>query len=125
MNLVWNIEPMGSPRMTRADAWKDRPVVLRYHKFRDEVNFAMKKVDVDWSKFHRLTVVFYIPMAKSWSMKKKVKMAGKPHQQKPDIDNLVKALLDSIFRGGDDCKVWDINAMKLWTMGSGRIEITT
>jgi Holliday junction resolvase RusA-like endonuclease len=37
---------------------------------------------------------------------------GKPHQQKPDKDNLEKALLDAIFE--DDCRIWDGRVSKVW-----------
>lgn len=124
MQLIWNIDPMGAPRMTRADAWKKRPVVERYHVFRDEVSFAMKKSRVDWSKLDTLTATFFIEMPKSWSKQKKEFMLGGRHQQKPDSDNLAKALLDSLFRdGGDDCQVSDLNIKKRWS-DKGRIEIT-
>ncbi|CNL09497.1 Holliday junction resolvase [Yersinia mollaretii] len=39
-------------------------------------------------------------------------MDGKPHQTKPDKDNLEKALLDAIFE--DDCRIWDGRVTKLW-----------
>ncbi|MBG3071584.1 RusA family crossover junction endodeoxyribonuclease, partial [Proteus mirabilis] len=39
-------------------------------------------------------------------------MNGKPHQQKPDKDNLEKALLDAIF--DDDSRVWDGRVTKVW-----------
>ena len=34
-------------------------------------------------------------MPKSWSLKKKKAMNGKPHRQTADIDNLLKALIDA------------------------------
>jgi len=39
-------------------------------------------------------------------------MLGKPHQQKPDIDNLVKSLLDAVL--DDDSSVYEIRAVKFW-----------
>lgn len=39
-------------------------------------------------------------------------MAGKPHQQKPDADNLLKSLMDAIY--SEDCAVWDIRVTKRW-----------
>ncbi|MGU0055537.1 RusA family crossover junction endodeoxyribonuclease [Enterobacter hormaechei] len=42
-------------------------------------------------------------------------MNGKPHQQKPDKDNLEKALLDAIF--DDDSRVWDGRVTKVWGRG--------
>lgn len=34
------------------------------------------------------------------------------HKAKPDIDNLLKALLDSVFN--DDAHIYDIRAIKKW-----------
>jgi Holliday junction resolvase RusA-like endonuclease len=124
MNIIWNITPMGAPRTTRADAWKKRPVILRYHAFRDSIQKEMKKIDLggSWSDLDTLTADFYIPMPDSWSKKKKLAMAGTPHQQKPDIDNVVKALLDSLFKDSDDCRVYSLHTRKFWS-SEGRIEI--
>ena len=44
-------------------------------------------------------------------------MLGKPHQQRPDIDNLVKAVLDALCE--DDSFVWNIEACKLWSDKAG------
>ena len=127
MILTWNITPIQAPRMTRADAWKKRPIVLKYRAFRDAVQAEMKKVDLGgatWKDLDTLVVNFYIPMPPSWSKKKKETMAGAMHQQKPDLDNLIKAILDSIFRDGDDCRVAAVVARKFWIAGSGKIIIT-
>lgn len=124
MNYIWNITPIGAPRLNRFDAWKKRPRVLRYFAFRDAVALQMKKDGIDRDKLFRLVATFFIPMPKSWSKKKHILMKNTPHQQKPDIDNMVKALLDSIFREGDDCKVYSVVALKYWTDGDGKIEIT-
>lgn len=121
MNLTWNIEPMQAPRMTRADAWKKRPVVLKYRAFRDEVQRLMKGTPL--KEIDSLIADFYIPMPPSWSKKKRLAMAGMPHQQKPDVDNFIKGLLDSIFRDGDDCKVYQVRCRKFWGV-EGKIEIT-
>ncbi len=51
-------------------------------------------------------------MPKSWSQKKRTQLNGQAHQQKPDKDNLEKALLDAIF--DDDSRVWDGRVTKLW-----------
>jgi len=52
-------------------------------------------------------------MPKSWGKRKKASMCGKPHQQKPDIDNLLKALFDAVY--DDDSKIWQVGGvMKLW-----------
>lgn len=37
---IFNITPMGKPRMTRADKWKQREVVMRYRAFCEEVTYT-------------------------------------------------------------------------------------
>ena len=61
-----------------------------------------------------------MPMPQSWSNKKRDEMRHKPHQQKPDIDNLIKAVLDALLE--DDCAVWMVEACKVWS-DKGGIEI--
>jgi len=105
--MEYNIVPVPKPRMTRSDKWKKRPPVLRYFAFKDEVR--LKKVHVNECGDH---ITFVIPMPNSWSKKKKAEYDGKPHQQKPDKDNLEKALLDAIY--DEDSHVWDSRVSKVW-----------
>ena len=93
--------------MTKRDKWAKRPIVLRYWAFCDEVR-ASGCVVPD-SNSH---ITFHIPMPKSWTKKKKAIMLGQPHQQVPDIDNFLKALLDAIY--DDDKAVWDVRTTKRW-----------
>ena len=109
------ITPVPAPRMTRSDKWAKRPCVMRYFAFRDEVK--LRKVTIEPFGSH---IIFYLPMPKSWSRKKKAKMLGMPHQQTPDTDNLGKAILDAVF--GDDSHVYDIRFSKYWS-DIGKIEI--
>jgi hypothetical protein len=60
--------------------------------------------------FHH--IVFVLEMPRSWSKSKRLAMEGQLHEQKPDRDNLEKALLDSVF--GEDCNIADGRATKLW-----------
>lgn len=53
-----------------------------------------------------------VPMPKSWSKAKREQYVGQPHQQKPDKDNLEKALLDAVF--DEDSHVWDGRVTKIW-----------
>lgn len=101
------ITPVGKPRMTQRDKWKGRDCVKRYHAFKDECR--IHKVKLHLSGDH---VTFILPMPKSWPEKKKVNMDGKPHQLKPDWDNLAKALQDAVMP--DDCKVWNCQVSKFW-----------
>lgn len=104
---TYAIEPVPKPRMLKSDKWKKRPEVLRYWAFCDHARLL--KIQLPESGYH---VTFVMPMPKSWSQKKRGVMNGKPHQQRPDKDNLEKALLDAIF--DEDCRVWDGRVTKIW-----------
>lgn len=105
---VYDITPVAKPRMTRADKWKKRPAVLKYRAFCDECR--IKGMTIPESGAH---IVFYIPMPESWSKKKKEKYNLYCHQSRPDIDNLVKSVLDALF--DDDSHIYDIRASKFWS----------
>ena len=107
MVKTYPITPVPKPRQTQSDRWKQRPAVMRYRAFCDEVR--LRGVTVQESGSH---VVFVLPMPKSWSKKKQIEMIGMPHRQTPDIDNLCKALLDALF--SNDAHIHDIHVGKLW-----------
>lgn len=109
--MLYDIAPLSKPRMVRSDKWKKRKCVLEYWAFRDEVK--LKKLHLPES----CRVTFLIPMPLSWSLKKKSLMNNAPHQTKPDIDNLLKGLMDAVFE--DDAHIWDIRATKLWASKPG------
>jgi Holliday junction resolvase RusA-like endonuclease len=101
--------------MTRRDRWAKRPCVLRYFKYKDLVRAHGIKVPVMGTQ-----IIFYMPMPKSWTKTKKKRMQGTPHQQTPDVDNLIKAILDALY--GNDSVVWDIRGTKYWA-NEGQIDI--
>jgi Holliday junction resolvase RusA-like endonuclease len=111
----YSITPVPKPRMTQRDKWKQRPCVMRYRKFKDECRAAGIEIPESGC-----SVVFYIPMPKSWSNKKKRDMAYRPHQQRGDLDNYLKSLLDAVM--DEDCYVWQITVEKRWHH-SGMIRI--
>lgn len=111
---IYDITPVPAPRQVRSDKWKPCPMVLRYRAFRDEVRLKGVKVESGDE------IIFLMPMPKSWSKKKKAEMEHEPHQQKPDLDNLVKAVLDSVYE--DDAHIWQLTATKIWAY-EGAIDI--
>jgi len=98
--------PCPAPRMVQSDKWRKRPCVLRYRAFKDDLRRYITEVPVP------LRITFILPMPESWSEKKKANHFHKPHQQKPDIDNLVKAFMDALL--DDDSHVWSVKAEKYW-----------
>lgn len=106
------ITPIPKPRMTRADAWKQRPVVLNYWAYKDDLQLKAKQAGFTLGP--SFGVIFFIPMPHSWSQKKKAQMKGSPHQQKPDLDNLEKALMDCLAPGNDSY-IWFKTSQKVWS----------
>jgi Holliday junction resolvase RusA-like endonuclease len=118
-----SVTPVPAPRMSRYDRWtnvekgKGRSVVLRYFQYRDVLRDAWGEFDLP----AELRLEFIMPMPRSWSDKKRLLMNGKPHQQKPDRDNLEKAVQDALAK--DDSYIWRVEATKRWgTEGSVTIE---
>lgn len=54
--------------------------------------------------------------AASWSKKRRVEAMGQPHTQKPDGDNILKAIKDGLNRiaWADDAQVADSRVTKRW-----------
>lgn len=113
--LVIPCVPMGKPRMTQRDKWAKRPCVVRYYALKDIIKAHLKGHDI--SDVGRITFVAYLPMPKSWSKQKKAEMKGRPHRQKPDVDNLAKLILDAML--SDDSGVFDLHGTKFWDDGNG------
>lgn len=111
------VTPVAKPRMTRRDKWAKRPSVLRYRAYADALRASLPTIEPG-----ALSLVFILPMPSSWSLRKREEMAGSPHTSRPDIDNLIKGVLDTLFE--DDAGVWSVSAVKLWG-NAGRVEIET
>lgn len=105
--MIYNITPVAKPRMTISDKWKKRSCVMKYREFKDRVREEGVIVPECGAK-----IVFFMPMPKSWSKKKRGQMSLRPHKQVPDLDNLVKALLDALFE--NDSHIWHYEAEKKW-----------
>lgn len=110
------IVPVAKPRMTRADKWRKRPATSKYWRFVDLCK--LQRVEFPCFGAH---VTFILPMPGSWSKKKKRLLDGKPHMQKPDLSNMLKALEDAIYR--EDSVIYDVQISKRWGL-EGKIIIT-
>ena len=71
----------------------------------------------------KMGVVFKMPIPKSWSKKKREELAGKYCVSNMDLDNLEKALYDSLngYLIADDKYIVEHTVRKVWTTGSGSI----
>jgi Holliday junction resolvase RusA-like endonuclease len=106
-----DITPVPKPRMTQSDRWKKRPAVVRYYRYKDSLLY--EALAQGFYLTDEIELVFGLPMPKSWSKKKKAEMNGKPHQAKPDIDNLSKAVMDALL--DEDSHIWSLRASKFWS----------
>jgi Holliday junction resolvase RusA-like endonuclease len=113
--VKYDVNPVAKPRMTQRDRWAKRSIVLKYRAFCDECRLKMTDVTLDGAR-----VIFHVPMPQSWSKKKKVRMNTRPHRQRPDLDNFMKALGDALM--DEDSGIADMCLSKRWAL-SGAIEI--
>lgn len=115
------IDPISAPRMTQSDKWKTDPnhsdpkkrqrqPVTNYFRFKNRLVSLCEMSGYKLTK--TLNIIFVVPFPKSYSIKKMAELDGKPHDQKPDIDNQIKAFLDCLAK--DDRQVWNVHAIKLW-----------
>lgn len=113
MDYEFNLIPIGKPRMTQRDKWLNppRPEVLKYRLSRHAIqDYAIMEGFV---LGEILEGTFIMPMPKSWSKKKQKLMDGKPHLNKPDLDNIIKFVQDSLKPEGDQM-IHTIVANKIW-----------
>jgi hypothetical protein len=111
--------PIGKPRMTQRDKWQKRPCVLAYRKFCDDIRDQAGSLPANPDG---VIVSAFSPMASSWKETKKRTMEGKPNRQKPDHDNIAKAVGDALF--DEDCCIWIGATLKFWCrQGDERLEV--
>lgn len=103
------MEPKGKVRMTRADAWKKRPCVLQYWAWVDE--FRRYVPDFTGTPY-KFEITFFRSFPKSYSKKKREELFHKPCEEKPDVDNGAKTILDVICK--EDKFVYSLFVEKYW-----------
>jgi Holliday junction resolvase RusA-like endonuclease len=113
--ITINGDPVGKPRMTRADKWKKRPIVVYYRGWADNARractgLADKKIEDD--SVVEVQMFFYFSTPSSWSAKKCRELSGQPHRVRPDLDNCVKSVMDALF--ALDSTVYKITAQKMY-----------
>lgn len=87
--------PMASPRPRFRNAGKFVQTYMPsdYMKHKKELQKQMPKLLLDGPLI--ILIEFHFPILKSWSKKKQQTMAGKYKTTKPDVDNLIKTILDA------------------------------
>ncbi len=121
--MTFNIAPVPAsrPRVTRWSTYFPK----KYTQFRKDFAMILDDLDVELSEgllYAKLD--FFMQIPKSWSNKKKANKEGKYADNNVDVDNLVKACLDScegVFYENDN-QVAMIRARKFYSI-DGRIEM--
>jgi Holliday junction resolvase RusA-like endonuclease len=121
--MIFNIAPVPAsrPRVTRWSTYFPK----KYTQFRKDFALILDDLDVELSEgllYAKLD--FFMQIPKSWSNKKKANKEGKYADNNVDVDNLVKACLDScegVFYENDN-QVAMIRARKFYSI-DGRIEM--
>jgi Holliday junction resolvase RusA-like endonuclease len=108
--------PIGKPRMTRADKWKQRTCVMQYRAWADVIrSLARTGTKITLQKPTVLTIRAFFKAPDG------AHRTG-PHTHKPDFDNVEKAVADALFQ--NDQMIYKASVEKLWADGSQpRVEV--
>lgn len=105
---------VGKPRQTRRDRWQQRPAVVQYRAFADELRDLVGYVppgefvvSVDW-------IAGFEP-PRSWSKRLRAAAIGTLHRAKPDRDNIDKSILDALW--SNDSGIAAGVTLKQWSAG--------
>lgn len=120
--IVYYGQPAGMPRMrtrrTKFGVLHYVPPKAPGTLFRNAIRLkAIEKEKLVGPVCLRIECLFAMPV--SWSKAKKAKHHGKPHTQKPDGDNVAKAVMDGLTAAGvwpDDAVVWSLEIRKIWSV---------
>jgi Holliday junction resolvase RusA-like endonuclease len=105
-----NIAPVGKPRMTQRDKWKQRPCVMAYRAFCDVLRAEAGDRVPPASRVEHMVLMFFFatPDESLW---------GEPYRKKPDGDNCVKSVLDALWK--DDEKLGRASYERAWAKVDG------
>lgn len=117
MEYKIDIQPMGAVRMTNRGKFVNKSA-QRYLAYKDEIKRQIsQQVHVEVLAYPvEVETVFYMPIPQSWSKKKQAAAINQPHRSKPDIDNILKGLFDSLngLIWKDDNLVSKVTATKVY-----------
>ena len=115
--------PKGRPRMTRRGKVYTPAKTVAYERtVAVAAQVAASRLGATGMLFEgpvMVTIHCHFAMPKSWSRKRKTEMLYQPHTQLPDLDNLVKAVLDGVNHTHniwtDDKQVAAVTGTKHWS----------
>ena len=116
------IQPKGAPRprVTKFGTYNAKD----YTDYKNVIGLAAKaKIKTPLDTPVAINIEFFFEIPNSWSKKKKE--AAGWHTSKPDIDNLIKGVLDGLngVAYADDMQVVNIAARKQYTRSNSGIQI--
>ncbi len=123
-NITFPIAPVVASR-ARVTRWATF-FPKKYQAFRDEFKKLLEEYDATpTDDLLYVKLDFHVQMAKSWSKKKKKEKDGKFCDNNADVDNYVKAALDSLEGKyyTNDNQIVMIRARKFWAV-EGCIDFT-
>lgn len=96
--------------------------IEKYNKYKADIYLLAKAQKFTFPAIGA-SIKFYIPIPKSWTKSKRNNMHLQYHMNRSDLDNLCKALFDSLM--SEDKHIAHFEAAKFWVDApSGWIEIT-
>ncbi|MDK8537253.1 RusA family crossover junction endodeoxyribonuclease [Staphylococcus haemolyticus] len=106
--------PIGSPRprFRNTGRYVQTYMPASYTKHKDFIREQMPNVLLNGEL--KVTLSFYFEPPKSWSNRKRLLAIGQYKRTKPDIDNLIKTVLDAANEKvwNDDKQIVEINSLK-------------
>lgn len=106
--------PIGSPRprFRNTGRFVQTYMPASYTKHKDFIREQMPNVLLNGEL--KVTLSFYFEPPKSWSNRKRLLAIGQYKRTKPDIDNLIKTVLDAANEKvwNDDKQIVEINSLK-------------
>ena len=106
--------PIGSPRprFRNTGRFVQTYMPTSYTKYKDFIREQMPNALLDGEL--KVTLSFYFKPPKSWSNRKKLLAIGQYKRTKPDIDNLIKTVLDAANKKvwQDDNQIVEISSLK-------------
>ena len=106
--------PIGSPRprFRNTGRFVQTYMPTSYTKHKDYIREQMPETLLN--KNLKVTLLFYFKPPKSWSKRKKLLAIGQYKRTKPDIDNLIKTVLDAANEKvwNDDNQIVEIRSIK-------------
>ncbi len=116
MRIIFDIDPCPAsrPRVTRWSTYYPK----KYTQFKKDMIALTSELDITPSEsLLSVHIGFYIGMPKSWSKKKKESKHGQYCDNNADVDNYLKAILDSLNEVVyvDDRQIVEVYAKKIYS----------